>query len=140
MRIMNPYLVETFVKTTGTHHNVTDDFGNTDGVASVVLKPLNTTWKHVKAKFSSKQIKSLINHENIDDIQDKRLINKLAMLGSYLTEKPNKPNERPEYVEWANTNSVTLRNDRSYHEWWRKLNFESRLACYNFVMSKKFKE
>lgn len=34
MRMMNPYLVETFVKTTGSHHNVTNDFGNTSTLFS----------------------------------------------------------------------------------------------------------
>ena len=83
---MNPYLVETFVKTTGTHHNVTDDFGNTDGVASFVLKPLNTTWKHVKAKTpseSNEKIKSMINHDEIGKISDENgLRDKLIVLGS----------------------------------------------------------
>ena len=63
---MNPYLVETFVKTTGSQHNVTDDFGNTDGFVSTVLTPVNTTLKHVKAKFSSKEIKLMINRSEYE--------------------------------------------------------------------------
>ena len=136
---MNPYLVETFVKTTGSHQNVTDDFGNTDGFISTVLTPVNTTLKHVKAKFSSKEIKQLINHDNINDISDKALTKKLVNLSFYLKRKNRKLNDHPEYVDWANTNSVTLRNDKGYEEWWKKLNYESRLACYHFVNSKDFK-
>ena len=140
MRIMNPYLVETFVETTGSHHDVTDDFGNTDGVVSTVLKPLNTTWKHVKAKTpseSNEKIKSMINHDEIGKISDENgLRDKLIVLGSRLTNKSSEP----ECVDWAFRNSITLRNEKTVGEWWKSLKYPSRLACYNYVNSKQFKK
>lgn len=136
---MNPYLVETFVKTTGSHHNVTDNFGNTDGFVSTVLTPVNTTLKHVKA--NSNKDDDLFNElmHDLEQIkqQNTTLWYNLVKLGARL-KKTN--SSSPNDVAWANTNSITLRNNENVNIWWQSLKWPSRLLCYDYVNSKNFKK
>ena len=140
MRIMNPYLVETFVKTTGSHQNVTDDFGNTDGPLSVTedfalqsTETLSGLWeKQMIARKHNQQVKNGAAEvpNNWDSISNQIVKKKLEILASWLT--IGGKDAHGGYIMWANKLHINLPEiGQKLNTWWSQMNQKSRIALWH---------
>ena len=143
--MMNPYLVETFVKTTGSHHNVTNDFGNTSMFSWSKQNTQNNTdekpitgYKYgekpnTDIKYDAVRVEKLleldlagIKKEDFDlwfELCD--LARSLRLTRVTKDYSPDK--------KWAKRNKIGIFFQNSEDNWWQSLQPQSRLACYRYL-------
>jgi hypothetical protein len=120
MRIMNPYLVETFVKTTGTQQDII--LQNTDHWTGKWGNAILMPWKL--------QVPDFI-HLSDDDAA------KIIRLAEYLNKSNSNISSYAKHVEWARNNKIKRGEPSQNHEtWWNSLWQPDRLACLEYARKK----
>lgn len=161
MRIMNPYLVEifvkttndfgntsminsslveTFVKTTSSHHNITNNFGNTS--INWFSWPKRYTQSNTDEKPNTGIKYDAVHVENLLKLdlaeirkQDHSLWFHLCDLARSLRLKRVTKDYSPD-KKWAKKNGIGEFFQDTEDAWWKSLKPQSRLACYEYIRGK----
>ena len=123
---MNPYLVET----TGTHHDVTEDFALQD------TETLSGLWeKQMIARKHNQQVKNNVAQEvpsNWDSISNPTDKKKLENLAARLTIGGKDANGG--CIMWANKLHINLpKIGQKPNTWWSQMNQKSRIALWHYT-------